>query len=561
MKMNGKKTHLIKIIIVVLLVSSQCLAETSKISVSVSQLKQGSWVIEYQLHKAVAEIDFYREGDISRKDWQLFNDKLVLHRKSPTQASVKTVDGSLFDYFKIQFNSDFKHLNKDYELNLAFSDGGLALYTGHLVLSVHDQDPVEHLFEFIPLKGNHSIVKGKVSQLAQQWKDDDLQGTYVYFGNTQPLKTKHMVAVLDQALPEWIQEEMMVALPQIYQYFTDQFKAPLNETPMILFSYKTSTGPGTEYSGGALPGLIQLSLKGKDWQNKSKENLAGFLLFIAHEAAHLWNAQMVQLSGDNTESWIHEGGAEAMSLMALLQLGIYQESDVIQAYDKHLNQCINDLKTHAVSEFEKHKNFGIFYSCGAVIALLTQKAIQTKSEDKDLFDLWSDLIKRINAEDLQLTTQQYFKSLLLLTNHNKTIANIITLIEEPQKQPIEFFSQVFNDLGMHIKANHEHPQKEIQSIQTVIKHMMILDCQTYSFENHTSYYTIGKNLKCKSLKSGMKINKIAELEIDNNGHEIYALVQASCKNNKPIQIQTKQQLAIPCDKPMPVINPWLAIEL
>ena len=559
--MNCIKTPWVKII-VVLLVSSQCLAETSTISVSVSQLKQGSWEIEYQLPKAVVEIDFYREGDLSRKDWQLLNDKLVLHTKSPTRTSVKSIDGTLFDHFKIQFNSNFNHLKKDYELNLAFSDGGLALYTGHLVLSVNGE-AIEHQFKFVPRKGNQSIIKGKVSAVEQYWLDDDLQGTYVYFGQTQPLKTKHMVAVLDQQLPEWIQQEMMEVLPKVYAYYTEQFQLALNEIPMILFSYKTTQESGTQYSGGALPGLIQLTLRGKDWQIKSKENMAGFLLFIAHEAAHLWNAQMVQLSGTTSDSWIHEGNAEAASLMALLHLGIYKESDVIGAYENHLNKCIGDLKTHAVSQFDKHKNFWAYYSCGAIVSLISEKAIQKKNINTDVFDLWAKLIKRINAKGLKITPTQYLKSLLQLSNDNKALANIITLIEEPQDKPIELFSAIFKDAGMSLRTDYKHPKKEQQVIQSVIKHILMMDCQTYSYENHKDYYTVGKMKTCHLLKPGLKISEIEGHNVANKGFEIYALVQESCHNKKAIQLQTMQQqkLEIPCDKPMSDISPWLEIEM
>ncbi len=541
-------------------ITNVCFADTKPIKVTVKQMTQQDWMLEYQLPKAVEQVSFYREGDLARSDWTLLKDNLVFVAESSTRTLIKSVDGTLFDRFKIQFNSNFDHLDKDYELNQAFSDGGLTLYTGHLLLSINEE-AIEHQFKFMPRKDNHSIVKGKVSSIEQDWLDSDFEGTYVYFGSTQPLKTKHMVAVLDQQLPEWIREEMMSALPKIYAYYTEQFKVALNETPMILFSYKNTEESGTQYSGGALPGVIQLNLTGKDWQQKSKENLSGFLHFIAHEAAHLWNAQMLELSGDNTESWIHEGGAEAVSLKALLMLDVYQPSDVSAANEKYLNECIDGLKLNSVTDFEKHKNFRAFYSCGAVIAWLSEKVMQTKQANTDLFDLWADLIQRINANNLQLTTEQYLKSLLLLSDDTKTIANIITLLTEPQVRPIEFFMQVFKEAGIQIKANNKHPNKAQQAIQTTIKHLMMIDCKTYSFENHKDYYTVGNIQSCNSLKPGMKITEIAGLEVKNKGHEIYNKVQESCKDNKLIQLQTqqKQKINIACNNPMPVLTPWLAL--
>jgi len=564
MKTKITKKPLLKIIIYLYLIlaSAVSFAETKPVIVSVKQMPEESWLVEYQLPKSVNQVSFYREGDFSRTDWKLFNNNLILDNDNPTRSSIKSVDGTLFKSFKLQFNSNFEHLKNDYELNLAFSDGGLALYTGHLVLSIKDET-VEHYFKFMPRKGNHSIIKGNVSSVEQSWLDTNLQGSYVYFGQTQPLNTEHMVAVLDQQLPEWIQQEMMVALPKIYAYYTEQFKLALNEKPMILFSYKTTEESGTQYSGGALPGVIQLTLKGKDWHKKSKENMAGFLLFIAHEAAHLWNAQMVQLSGMTSESWIHEGNAEAVSLKALLYLGIYNESDVLAANENHLNKCIDDLKTHAVSQYDKHKNFWAYYSCGAIVGILTEKAIQTKNINTDLFDFWAELIKRVNSNNLQITPEQYLKSLLQLSNDNKTLANIITLIEEPQDRPIEFFSEIFQSAGMPLKADYKHPKKAQQAIQTTIKHLLMMDCQTYSYENHIDYYTVGKMKTCQFLKPGMKISEIAGLPVKNKGFEIYNIVQESCQNNDLIQIKTllKSELGIPCNKKMPVLTPWLTFEI
>lgn len=545
-----------------LFICNYCFATKKPIKVTVTQLPEQVWMLEYQLPKAVNQVQFYRPGDLSRADWRLFDKNLSMKKLQPNKTAINSVNGALFDTFKIQFKSNFNHLEKDYELNQQFSDGGLTLYTGHLVLSLNEEKLRNHTFKLVSMLGNHSIVKGQVSSLAQYWTDDFLQGTYVYFGSSKILKTDHMLAVLDQQLPSWIRDEMMTALPTIFQHYTEKFKQPLNETPMVLFSYKTTEESGTQYSGGALSGVIQLKLTGKDWQIKSKQNLSKFLHFIAHEATHLWNAQMIPLSGEHDESWIHEGSAEYLSVKILQELGIYNEDDVHRENEKYLNNCIDDLKNNAVTEFDKHKNFGAFYSCGAVIAYLSEKAMQVVNPNSQLFDLWADLIQRVKENNLQLTTKQYVKSLLLFSKNNKIITNLMAFLDEPQLHPIEFFNEFFKEVDIKLKTNSKHPNKAQQVIQTTIKHLMMIDCKSYSYENHQNYYTVGNMKNCSTLRPGMKISKIEGLTLD-KAHDIYTITQEKCQNNNTIELQPIEddRLLIACNSQMPNVNPWLSFEM
>ncbi|MGJ8662554.1 MAG: hypothetical protein ACSHWU_02840, partial [Marinicella sp.] len=359
------------------------------IKVTVTRVDNDSWLVDYQLPEAVNKVYFYRVGSLPRDNWRLENSKLKLYSENDKRHYIESHDGTLFQSIRLFFDSDFRTTPKDYELNFSFSDGAVLLYTGHLLLALSDDSHMDHKFHFKPFKQNHIIVQGKAGINEQYWLDDELKGTYIYYGQNLPVKSKHMLAVIDPGLPPWIKDRLVQDLPKLFAFYASETGLNLDFMPMVFFSYYADPSPGTQYSGGTLPGLIQLSVKGDDWHQASLNNLTGLLHFLAHEAAHLWNSQLVETTGDKNDSWIHEGGADAFATRALAKLGIITADEVLIEHEKYLNACIETLNKYPVSAFEKHQNFSVYYHCGATIALLTDRVMKQKDPQTDLFDFWS----------------------------------------------------------------------------------------------------------------------------------------------------------------------------
>ncbi len=540
-----------------MLVVELATASAANIKVQVSK-EANEWVVDYQLPHAVNQVFFYREGSLPRDGWLLSDKDLTLKTAIDQPHSIHAKQGQLFEQFSLRFASDYRTTPKDYELNFAFTDGGELLYTGHLLLALKQAEKTDHTFDFKPQDNSQIILNGQVHEQTHQWSDPDWSGTYVYFGGAKPVSSEHMLAVIDPGLPEWIGQRMAVDLPKLFAFYTEQTGLALNFKPMVFFSFAADERPGTQYSGGVLPGLIQLQVKGKDWQQNTPDNLIGVSHFLAHEAAHLWNSQLIKSDDDRDASWIHEGGADAFAVRALAHLGVLTDEAVLLEHEKYLNRCIDALQTHAVTAFEQHRNFQVFYHCGATIALMTEQVVRRKNPQADLFDFWAAMMQRVSEADLKLTTAQYFKS-LSLGGYEELFPALITLLEEPQQQPNVFFSQVLQAVGLTATEVEKHPQLASKATQSVLRHLMLLDCNSYSYNNHGSYYVVGQHLQCQQLKPGMQISQIMGLPTS-DGHTIHARVREQCALGGSVDLVTElKTVSLSCHKPLAKLRHWLSL--
>ncbi len=536
------------------------LAEASEQKVMVHVTKEsGEWLVSYQLPQAVNQVFFYREGSLPRGGWGLSDADLTLTADVDKQHRITGKQGKTFDRFSVRFASDYRTTPKDYELNFAFTDGGELLYTGHLLLALNEEDKISHDFTFKPEQGHQVIIHGQVDHEPHQWTDSELKGTYVYFGQAEPVESEHMLAVMDPGLPEWINSRMVQALPKLFAFYTQQTGMALNFKPVVFFSFTPGEQSGTQYSGGTLPGLIQLNVKGNDWQQNTPNNLIGVSHFLAHEAAHLWNSQLIVSDDDRDASWIHEGGADAFAVRALAHLGVLTDKEVLLEHEKYLNQCIDALKTHPVTAFEQHRNFSVYYHCGATIAWLTELALQRKKAADDLFDFWATMMQRVSTAGLSLTTEQYFKS-MLQADQQALLLLILTLLEEPQVNPNAFFTEVFQTVGLSLSSVKNHAKQSTKAVQSVLQHLMMADCNGYSFNHHGSYYSVGKQLQCQHLKPGMQISHIMGLPIK-DGHGIHAKVKQQCALGMAVELSINQSevVSLECNKTLPELRSWLSL--
>ncbi|WP_395376872.1 hypothetical protein [Marinicella sp. W31] len=521
-----------------------------------------SWRVTYQLPKPVTQMYFYRPGRLPRDQWHIEESNLDIKKEADGWQSINSTDGQMFDHFSINFASDYRHTPKDYELNFRFTDGSVVLYTGHLMLTSDQDDKPKHRITVVPGNKAHVIFDGQVFVEKYSWEDEELQGTYVYFGQIEPVKSQRMLAILDPGLPQWVLKRLNQDLPKLFDFYTEKTGLALDFIPVIYFSFKPNEAPGTQYSGGTLPGLIQFSIQGNDWQQQSESNLIGILHFLAHEAAHLWNSQMIENAGGHNSSWIHEGAADAFAVRAIQHLGVFNQNDILFEHEKYLNSCIQALNGHALMAFEAHGNFNAYYHCGSTIALLTEIAMQNKDQSSTVFTFWASIMERVNRLKQPLSAFQYLKSLLVLTSEDTLAVHIMTLLEEPQTDPIRFFSQMFEDVGLQLTPVAQHPRMARKAAEKAFSHLMELDCQgSRSYERRGLYFEVSEGLSCATLKAGMKINSIGGFKTVDAGHQVHQAVLENCEQNKKVPLITEDGaiLNIVCTKKLVPQKPWLSM--
>jgi len=281
--------------------------------------RDGWWRATYRLDGRAGELRFQRPAGFYREDvWEVTTPGWRLERQGDHQLLVAD---AYADRVVVEFPVYTDHLVKEYEFFRKFTDGSLAVYTGHLYVTTEPpaedgaEDEADYLVrvELVPRDDEHLVVRGNLARGRTVWDDPDGDGTYVYFGTIDPLETEAMIAVVDPGAPGWLVEQLHRLLPEMFAMYTAGFDEPLPWKPVVLFNFENVERGGLSSGGGTLSGLVQISATGSAWHDATPSSSEHLLYLVAHEAAHLWNGQLHPYR-DAADSWMHEGSADAPRL-------------------------------------------------------------------------------------------------------------------------------------------------------------------------------------------------------------------------------------------------------
>ena len=297
-------------------------------------------------------------------EWQVLADDVRLVRRG--DADVIVADkGTVPRTLTLMFKPRTQQLFADYEPALAFSDGSLALFTGHFDLRPEQTESHAYPNARVTLKaaGRTILVGGHVSKDAA-WPEGS--PSYALIGETAPFENEVMTAFIDPGLPDWAKSELTDFTPQVMDYYAREM-GDLGEAaakPTILVSWKGPTAGTAGLSGGALPGMIAMAIEGERIVKPDEDMGHRMRWFIAHEAAHFWLGQKLEYVGAE-DAWIMEGGADlaAIAATAKLRPGFDVEGELAREW----RDCEEGLAKGTLASARQRGDFRMPYACGAVL--------------------------------------------------------------------------------------------------------------------------------------------------------------------------------------------------
>ena len=263
-----------------------------------------------------------------------------------------------------------------------------------------------------------------------------------------------MISIVDPGVPDWIEIRTKEMLPRLFAFYTDRFAVSLPERPTILFHFTSSDISGYSSGGGTLPALVQLGLEGKAWENESAEGLLHQFHFLAHEAAHLWNGQLIHYDGTE-DSWMHEGSADALAQRTLQALGLITEERFRTYQTVALNECLQGLGRSSLRSAHERGAFRDYYSCGNMVALLTEKALSI-----DLFEFWRRLIERARSDDGMYEADDYFAVL----ESAGASAEEVAMLHAHRRSPATF-GALFLQSGSYFRMRFERTPEGLRIVE------------------------------------------------------------------------------------------------
>lgn len=332
---------------------------------------------------------------------------------------------------RIRFVPFTEGLAAEYVPALAFTDGSVALWSGHFhLIPLGSRAAAEALpldLNGLDLPGGGEVAfrdaAGPVLHGGRRWGSATLAGgkTYVLFGPAEPIVTDDIATVIDPALPRWLAREIGAFTPAVLARFADALGPRPGPKPMLLVSWAGATPGKTSMGGSTLDGQVAIAFEGEGVLAETAGLRDHARWFIAHEAAHFWLGQTVTYEAAR-DAWITEGGADLLAVRALAAMDpAYDPRPFLQ---RSLDECIAlaDDPVAAAHERGEHR---AFYACGALFALAAERIAGTD------FLRWTRARIDENRADGILTRAEWLAAL----GDEATAARIAALLDGTAGDP------------------------------------------------------------------------------------------------------------------------------
>lgn len=509
------------------------MAASVTLTVSASQQVSATYTLEQPVQTLRLSA---READVRRESWTVLT------------PGIRLVDGTTL---VTETDTGFRHvdilgaplqakIDRQYEPVVQFSDGGSAVFT-----RIFNLAPDEPTLDFLltPSPGGRVILTGSDSTtpVFRSAGAFDDAGTYVYFGETNPVQTTGSTLLIDAGLPTWITQEFSATFPRIMNELRRQFAQTPGRKPLVLLT--RDPRPGDGFAGEVLPGVIRISFAGTQWSEPDAESVRSAIALLAHESVHLWNGN----ADSEAAPWMHEGAAELLSWSALLTLDIVDDDWVLDRLNNALNQCSTLL--HSVGPAALAGGPGP-YSCGTVAALLSDVAL--KANQRTLFDLWAVL-----ASVNRYRTEHYFSALTQLAADPAIVAELSSIREGDASSPGQW-QRALDRLGVELTVE-ESTDIPAWLFRRQLADIMTTDCGGFGFNDS------GDRIKvlatgCDTLNGEPVIHRIGRMTLDRRD-EIYQRMRDQCGKQHAIEFEVTtspsprpQRLNVLCEPPPPALD-------
>lgn len=322
-------------------------------TIEVRHVAADTWRVEYRFPQAVTEIRLEAVADYRQKAWKVRTPGMQL--KAGPEVDVISAQGKPFKAASFDIQAYDGRPPKAYAPFNRFSDGGTLLFLGHLQGEVLRAKQAHKMRADIRLTG---LPLENVIAPAHNRQQPGGERGYAYFGPAQAVQAGTVKVLVDPKTPDWARETVLDAGAKVAQYYEKAYQRPLKEELFITVSIGSDEKPGLSMNGGAVLGQLAYHFSGTQLAGDHPKKRELLVRLVAHEMAHVWQLNTARGGAGEKDPWIHEGGAEAMALDALLQTGA-ASAESVSAYRAAQTAACEKLGNSVES-------YNGIYACGLV---------------------------------------------------------------------------------------------------------------------------------------------------------------------------------------------------
>ena len=372
---------------------------------------------------------------------------------------------------------------------------------------------------------------------------------HVYLGNARMLPLPGGVLVrdapLDAAREQAILDTLTGSLTRLRQAYGQGPQGPVAVLPV------TEDRPGWHGDTDAHR-MMRLQL---DRDPVRAGSLLNLQQFVAHEAAHWWNAGVFH--SDSGRAWLHEGHAEWVALLLTHQAGLRSARDVQENLERAVGQCQTIRDETPAASLPPGRGAGMeAYECGLALWSL---AHLKRAEAGD------DPLRRLaDAHRLSpgLLTEARFAD---WADHGATGPIHTLLLDERQGFRSGFVQawSAYADLRWARRSEELSAGQRMQQGGELMARLMRGDCQ-----GQIGFWTLQDSFKldhvpaCARLKGGQEVTEIAGTRPLEAPLEAWAAVNAACAAKDaalPLTLRTGEVVNLACPAqpfPTPQVPLW-----
>lgn len=428
----------------------------AQVLATVSARSEGRWRVKYIFDRPHTALFFSRSsGDYRRSTWKPVTRGVSLERLDGFDAVLMKTPMIAIEFL---FTPYTQTVPKDYTPFIPFSDGGLALYTGQFeLLPETDRAAIAAMHGDIDRwQGEQPMFAVRVLSDQPMVHNGELRkreavhvsrgdGTYIYIGEASLLQGADLTGVIDPGLPAWLRQRVKPELSAIFDANRALWGEGLGQKATVLFAFRGFEGEGMSNKGGAVNSLLALESSGEDLRTFHADILIFFRWFFAHEVVHLFQNRHGASIDSRSAAWMTEGAANAMAISVLREIGVTDDEFVLGQYGEAIDKCSEYLGDGPLIEAAQRGQFDAFYTCGDLIAQMTDAALA----DDDLFSFWNALLARGAEADQHLySTADYFDVLRERGAKGSVIELLRSLVYEQQADPEKTLLRAMHTTGL-----------------------------------------------------------------------------------------------------------------
>lgn len=385
--------------------------------------------------------------------WRVLTPGVELKRLGHYDALVAK-SGNLPRRVRIEFTPFTDDLLADYDPALVFTDGSVALFTGHWDSApIGSEEAAKALpsdLNGVPLEGSGTtdltVRTDKGTILFNGVRKPELtlrdSNAYVLFGEPEIVDSPAITTIIDPQVPRWLSSEISDFTPDLLTIYAERLGPRAGNKPMVMVSWAGPTPKLRSLGGSVLPGLVLMRLEGEGLVELDTDALSAARWFIAHESSHFWLGQTVRYSRAS-EAWILEGGADLLAIRAVGEVtAAFDEKAELQ---KRLDDCQTLAADGAISTAGDRNQHDVFYACGAMFGLAAEAA--AKRSGGDFYTFIGHLIDA-NRDDGTVDRTDWLATFSETTGSSEGAEIIAGMLDSPSPDADGKLSALFDIAGV-----------------------------------------------------------------------------------------------------------------